>query len=236
MHIDHKPGGMPGDTRRRVRLLAALGLCGIIMLAGCGEAPKSLVQTVRAGVLGGPPLATSPEDVAKRPLFQLLASNQHGNALLILGNVDGNREIWYGPRGTAAFLEEGRIVKTANLEGDLEGSRIIGTDPFVAGLHRLETPVEFDSVDDWSPGYRYGSVVHNRLVPAGIETVNILGQPRRLRRVDEDRRSDDASWKATSHYWVDTETGFIWKSQQQLGPGLALELLQLKPRLQGGPR
>jgi len=166
----------------------------------------------------------------------LLVSNEHGKALLILGNVDGRREAWYGPRGSAIFLEEGRVVKTANLEGNLDGTRIIGSDPFDTGLHQLTAPVDFDSIDDWSPGYRYGVVVHNRLVPAGVETVEILGQSRQLRRVDEERRSREASWSTTARYWVDPETGFIWKSQQQLGPGLSMELIQLKPRLQGGPR
>jgi hypothetical protein len=228
---------MPGDIRRRVRMLAATALLiTVTMLTACGEGSKSLVQTIRAGVLGGPAVAVSPDDVARRPLFQLLVSNEHGKALLILGNVDGHREAWYGPRGSAVFLEEGRVVKTANLEENLEGTRVIGTNPFVSGLHRLAAPVEFDSVDDWSPGYRYGVVVHNRLVPADVESVEILGQSRQLLRVDEERRSGDASWNVTAHYWVDPETGFIWKSHQQLGPGLGMELVQLKPRLQGGPR
>ena len=226
---------MPPSRCGLARWIAAVILFALMsMLAGCGELSKSLAQTVRAGVTGGPPVAASPEDVAARPLFQMLASNENGKALLILGNVDGPREIWYGPQRTAVFLEQGRVVKTANLVANIEGTRIVGTDPFLAGLHRLTGPVDFDSIEDWSPGYRCGVAVHHRIVPAGIETVPILGQQRDLLRVDEERNA--ASWTSRSHYWVDPDTGFIWRSQQQLAPGVALELVQLKPRLQGGPR
>jgi hypothetical protein len=227
---------MPGTRGRFARILSVvLATLTVALLAGCGELSKSLAQTVRASVTGGPDVPVSPADVASRPLFQVLAVNEYGKALLILGNVQGHQEIWYGPRGSAVFLDRGRVVKTANLARNLDGSRITGPDPFASGLHRLAGPIEFESIDDWSPGYQYGIPVRSRLTPAGRETVEILGKPRELLRVDEAREAGAGGWHATAHFWVDPETGFIWKSVQQLGPGMELTLTQLKPRLAGGP-
>ncbi|QWT20721.1 YjbF family lipoprotein [Bacillus sp. NP157] len=218
------------------RRFASAALClAIAGLGACSDLSRSLVQTVRGGVLGGDALPVSPAEVASRPLFQALAETQHGKGLLILGNVDGTREAWYGPHETAVFLEHGRIAKTANLDGDLVASRIVGMDPFAAGLNHVTDAVEYDSVDDWSPGYRFGVPVHGRLTRGALETVTILERPKTLLRIDERRDSAAAGWSVENHYWVDPDTGFIWKSQQTLAPGLRVEVTQLKPRLQGGP-
>lgn len=235
MDIDCLPDGT-SDAKyvsgRRIVPAVMLGL--LIMLAGCGELSRSVTQTARGSVTGGPPLPISPTEVASRPLFQLLVRTEHGKALLILGNIEGTREIWYGPRGSAVFLEYGRVVKTANLETNLEQTRVTDGNPFAKGLNHVDGTLAFDSVDDWSPGYRYGNAVHSTLIRGDVETIEILGKPHSLLRVDE-KRGVAAGWSATNHYWVDPDTGFIWKSEQTVAPGLTLTLVQLKPRLQGGP-
>lgn len=230
------PGSEPGSKRTVWHFVTRLCACASLLLLGaCSDLSRSLVQTVRGGVLGGPPVPASPAEVAARPLFQILATTRHGEALLILGNVDGIREAWYGPAQTAVFLERGRIVQTANLEANLVASRIIGADPFTKGLQNIADSVDYDSVDDWSPGFRYGVPVHGRLTRAGIETVTILERPRQLLRIDETRQSDVAQWVVHNHYWVDPATGFIWKSDRMIVPGVRIQMIQLKPRLQGGP-
>jgi len=234
--IDRRSHGMwsTSSVLRRA-LAAAASLCALGLLASCGEAARSVGQTVGGAIGRSPALPISPAEVAARPLFQMVGQTQHGQALLILGNVDGIQEVWYGPRGTALFLERGRIVKTANLEQNLDASRISGVNPFESGLHRIHGTVDYESTDDWSPGYRYGVPVSGHLVPSGVETIEILGKPRQALRVDDIRTSKAANWSATSHFWVDPATGFVLKSEQWLAPGLRVDTLQLKPRLQGGP-
>ena len=151
-----------------------------------------------------------------------------GEAILILGSVEGDLEGWYGRQGTAVFLRDGVVVRTVGLPQNLDATRWPASDPFAAGLQTLHAPMEDSRVLDWSPGYRYGVGVRGQLIPAGTERVDILGTVHALRRVDE--RVDDraAGFKGTNHYWVDPADGFIWKSHQLIAPGLALDLTVLR--------
>ncbi|HTA65901.1 MAG TPA: YjbF family lipoprotein, partial [Xanthomonadaceae bacterium] len=107
--------------------------------------------------------------------------------------------------------------------------------PFVPGLQGLGSGFEGIRIVDWSPGYRYGVAEHVRLVPAGMEDVNILGTIHHLRRVDEHVDSPEAGFTAENHYWIDPADGFIWKSHQVVAPGMPLDLVQLRPYRDGTP-
>jgi hypothetical protein len=71
--------------------------------------------------------------------------------------------------------------------------------------------------------------VHVHLVPAGTTRIAILGQARTVLRVDEQLDAPVADYRATNHYWVDPDDGFVWKSEQQIAPGLTITLVQLRP-------
>lgn len=168
-------------------------------------------------------------EVAARPYYQLAASTRDGQAVLILGNVDGAREDWYGNHHVLLFLEHGQLVGTAGLPQNLDGLRQSADNPFTRGLQHLSAPVEYTYTVDWSPGYRYGVAVHSRLIPAGSTQLDILGQAHEVLRIDEELDAPAAGWRATNHYWVDPADGFVWKSVQQVAPGLPITLMELRP-------
>jgi hypothetical protein len=167
--------------------------------------------------------------VAALPYYQLAASTRDGQAVLILGNVDGTREDWYGNNHVVVFLEHGQLTGTAGLPQNLDGLHQPDDTPFTRGLQHLSAPVEYTYTVDWSPGYRYGVPVHARLNPAGTTQLDILGQTHDVLRIDEELDAPAAGWHATNHYWVDPADGFVWKSVQQIAPGLPITLVQLRP-------
>lgn len=196
---------------------------------GCTDLSRASVDAVKLAVNGHTLVEPSTAEVAAKPYYQLEATSPQGSAVLILGNLDGHREAWYGTHQTVVFIERGRVVQTVGLSLNLDGLQLPANDPFVRGLQTLTGPIEYSRSEDWSPGYRYGVHVDARLTPAGSEQITILGTTHQLLRVDEQLSAPAAHYRATNHYWVDPQDGFVWKSEQQVAPGLTLKLLQLRP-------
>lgn len=213
---------------------ATLPLVGLLaaaaLLAGCTSVSRSTVDTMRLYWHGTPRLTPTAEQVNAKPYFQMHVTSKGADAILILGNVDGVREYWYGPAGTALVLENGRVVQTIGLAENLDGSRIQGaTNPLAHGLQAMSAATTYDRVDDWSPGYRYGVPVHASLKTTGEASIDILGTSHAVMLVTEEVSSPVGDYHATNRYWVDPTDGFVWKSQQQVMPGVTMTLTQLRP-------
>ena len=213
-------------TWRRLLLAWPLLLLG---LHGCSELSRSSVSTMKLAMQGRPQVHPVAAEVAAKPYYQLLASSPEGSAVLILGNLDGRRQAWYGNHGVVVFIEHGRVVQTTGLDQNLDGLQLPADDPFARGLQTLTAPVTYRVGKDWSPGYRYGVPVEATLIPAGHEQISILDTTHDVVRVDERLSAPAMHYRATNHYWVDPRDGFIWKSEQQVAPGLTLQLVQLRP-------
>lgn len=217
-----------GKTLRR-GLVGLTSLLAIVMLAGCTAVSSSSVDAVKLVIRQHRDHGPTAAEVAARPYYQMEATTSEGRAVLILGNVDGLREDWYGSHGVVVFLKHGQVVQTAGLSQNLAGLRQSPNNPFAHGLQHLNGPLEYVRHEDWSPGYRYDVPVQVRLIPAGTEQLTILGQTHTVLRVDEQLSAPAAGFRATNHYWVDPADGFVWKSVQQVAPGLAITLVQLRP-------
>lgn len=216
-------------VRRWVERLALVATTSL-MLAGCTSVSRSTVDTMRLVWQGTPKLSPTAEQVHAKPYFQMRAITAHGDAILILGNIVGARQYWYGTSGVALVLEDGRIVQTIGLAENLDGSRVDGAnDPFAHGLHTLSAATSYDRVDDWSPGYRYGIPVHATLKPADTTSIDILGTAHRVQLVTEEVSAKIAGYRVSNRYWVDPADGFVWMSEQEVTPGMTIKLVQLRP-------
>lgn len=201
----------------------------LLGLHGCSDLSRSSISTIRLAMHGKPEINPSAAEVAAKPYYQMLATSPEGSAVLILGNLDGRRQAWYGNHGVVVFIEHGRVVQTTGLIQNLDGLQLPADDPFAGGLQKLTAPVTYLAGMDWSPGYRYGVPVETTLTPAGHEQIRILDTTHDVLRVDEQLDAPAMHYRATNHYWVDPRDGFVWKSEQQVAPGLTLQLVQLRP-------
>lgn len=226
-------------TRTRLsaypRLLRAWPLLLLLGVHGCTELSRSAVDSARLSMHRQAHVDPTAAEVAAKPFYQMQASGPQGSAVLILGNVDGQRQAWYGAHQTVLFLDHGRVVETTGLGEDLDGVQLPADDPFTRGLQHLTAPRVYHYRVDWSPGYRYGVPIEARLIPAGKTQITILGTRHEVLRVDEQVSAPSAHFSATNHYWVDPQDGFVWKSEQQVTPSIRLALLSLRPYRQPQP-
>jgi hypothetical protein len=217
---------------RLIRPLCPLALAGV---TGCTTLSSTSVETAKLVVNSYFPKAPTLEQVTANPYAQLEIQTAQGQAVLVLGNVDGTREAWYGNPHVVVFLDHGRVVQTVGLDHGLDGLHASANDPFIRGLQTLTAPMDYVRTEDWSPGYRYGVIVDARLVPAGRTEITILGTPHTVLRVDEQLSAPAAGYHATNHYWVDPRNGYVWKSEQHVTPQLTLTLTALRPYLGSQP-
>jgi hypothetical protein len=225
------------DARQRalgaLRLFALGGLAAALMaLCACSSVSSGSVEAIRLAVHGETVHPTA-ESVAASPYFQLQANGPDGEAILILGKAEDGRLGWYGAGDDVLFTRDGVLVKTIGLPRNLDGTAFSGVNPFAVGLQHLSAPQSYTRSMDWSPGYRYGVAMQATLTPGALETIDILGTKRALRRYDEHLTGPAGSF--TNRYWVDPADGFIWKSRQYVAPGFPLELIALRPYTGAAP-
>lgn len=193
------------------------------------------VDTLRAAVTDPPSFTVTREEVMARPYYQLRLDTPWGSALMSLGRVEGSNEYWATSTGQVLVLRHGLVRRTVGFPQSLEAARFVdGADPFVTGLHRLEDGSQVYRELDWMPGYQYGVLVRSRFARGELETVDILGEPHTLLRIEEHLQAVRADFSAIHRYWVDPQHGFIFVSEQQPLPGLTLRITQLRPYRETG--
>lgn len=204
-------------------MLAALT---VLMMAGCGVVGRTSIKTVQLAIQGKPDVEPTAAEVAATRYPQIKVTGPTGGAVLVLGNVDGERRAWYSADRSIVYLTDGLVVGTYSGLPELQGMNIEGASPFRA-LHQVPNGTTVQRRYDVMPGYRFGMEVTGTLNTLGRENVEILGKSRELLHVREQLRG--SGWSRNNDYWVDPTNGFIWKSVQAIAPDTSLEIIQLKP-------
>lgn len=208
-------------------LQLAITVCAAsLLLSGCGAVAQASLKSVGIVMRGKPDIAVDVETIAASHFAQIKVTGTEGGAILVLGNIDGQRQAWYSSDKNIVFLQQGLVVASHGGPVELRGMSIMGDNPF-NDLRDVTSGTTVQRRYDVMPGYRYGMIVTGTLQPLGHETLSILGKARTLLRIQESLQGDD--WNATNQYWVDPSTGFIWKSVQAIAPEASLEIIQLKP-------
>lgn len=208
---------------------------GVFALAGCSESLlRSDFQGMRLAMAHKPQAHPTAESVARLPYPQLLLEYAGNSAVLVLGNDDDGRQSWYSHDRKIVYLQrDGLLIGSRGLvQGDAD-IHIDGDEP-LAKSTQSHTPVTITHRYDWMPGYRYGVTLTGAVQPIGEESVDILGTSHALLHLREHLQG--AGVDANNDYWIDPQTGFIWKSRQLLMPGVMLTITQLKPYLPAGAR
>lgn len=198
-------------------------------VGGCSTLSSTSIHMLELA-MHGPSDAAAPTaaKAAAVPYAQLGITTKTSSAVLILGYVDHGRMTWYSAGKEIVFTRHGVVVKTWHLHPDILATRLPADSPFVTGLEHLTAPVTTTRTLDL-PDYRYGVLATSELVPAGLHDVSILDTVHRLLRIDEHLRAPSIDFVADNAYWVDPDTGFVWKSRQTLPGGKTLTLTTLKP-------
>lgn len=193
-------------------------------IAGCTTVSRSTAQAFQ--LLRGQK-SPSQEDVAKSRFAQALLNAPDIKGLIVLGYVEGERQVWYAGRHAVVYVSPEGLITGMSGMGKLYTTSLTGPSPF--GRPGTWNDSKVTRRFDLIPSYGMGIAIESTIRLKGKEAVEILGSERVLDRYEE--QIVGGGFSDVNVYWIDSETGFIWKSRQHLAPGYAVELTQLKPLL-----
>jgi hypothetical protein len=202
-----------------------------LLLCGCNPLMKATLTNFEAAFSGPDELDVTATQVAAIQFPQLKLTTPSGEGVLALVRERGDLQYWVASGKQVLLLRDGLAVRSVGLGlgGDLDGTRFDAVSPFRQGLHRLPDGYSSQRRIDLYQGYETGVVLNSRLTRQPMETLRILDKEYAVLRVDEDVDAPAIGLRATNHYWVDPENGFILQSEQQLTKQLRVKIVQLTP-------
>ena len=219
--------------RARV-LVLALGLSA--SLGACSSGGPTLFQhlggvmkTAITGAPKAPPAApVTRAQLARIPYATIALSKNGGPKAFLVPLVDNGGYLNYrDTSGAAVIMLGGAVSGTQSLGYDLRSVRFDRRDPIAHPTPLADWP------DHVHRQYRYAlrdlgdySITLDCVfMPVARETIEIVELRYNVMRVSED--CTDARRQVTNTYWVDPDTGFVWKSRQWLGPEIGQVTLEI---------
>jgi hypothetical protein len=208
---------------RRAGAFAALGFT--LILSGCGSNTewRDYFQMVRAGFK---PQKITLSQAAEIPYASLgYKLDGGGQGMLVLATDTNGDQLWTAASHVVLVTRGGRIVRTVGLPHDRAALAPQGAQAMPPLADALKAPYrsarQMDMPDIGAYSYTVSCVTAQR----GRELITILGTAMATARVDETCRGSNPGWSFTDSYWLDPDSGFVWRSVQNLHPkGQKLEI------------
>jgi len=141
-------------------------------------------------------------------------------ALLILGRYDGDELNWISAEREVIVTRRGRVVKTYGLPQDLKVTIFLTKDPVGRPSRSIAALPECLRTLDFEPEHRDGILARSRFEKLGEDEIEILGERRATELWEERGSAAELEWDFVNRYWVEPESGYVWKSRQAAAPGL----------------
>lgn len=171
------------------------------------------------------------EQAAAIPYASLGYSLDGGNQdILVLATDSGGDLLWTSAAHVVIVTRDGRIVRTVGLGRDLSNVTSRDQNGLPAPAAAVRTPFFSTRLEDFADQNLYGVRVSCQAKLAGRQNIRILGQIIVTSRVDETCSSRNPDWSFTNSFWVDQDSGFVWRSRQHVHPkGGPVEIEILRP-------
>jgi len=203
---------------RRIFLVgAASAIC-----SACDHSYVGDMQSfVRANMEKGKDLSLTLADIEKIPYASIAVRLGEGSqALLILSDNIGEDRHWMSADREVLVTRHGRLVQTQGLPQDMTATVFFSPDPVGGPSPGFAAHQECVRALDFEPYNVAGVVVHSHFEKGGREEIDILGNRIATEIWWERGGSKEFDWKFVNQYWIDPETGFVWKSLQASAPAL----------------
>ena len=220
----------------RRQLLGGLLVSGV---AGCASDQSSIFNlfsktiTAKGSSAGGYPLSAAQiHDIPYATLGVRIASNPR--AVIVLATVEGRMLQWVSADRVTFVTQDGRLLRTHGLPRDLVATRWLPTpdeDPLRAFAQTGVLPsrgvyreIDLGHADE------HGIAVESHFEAGKDETIVIQGREHATRRIDEIAIMRAWRWETRNSFWVDPQSGQVWRSVQQYCPEMPpIEFEVLKP-------
>jgi hypothetical protein len=213
----------------RKALRTAPVLAAVILLGGCsviGGGDVSSLYVIAKNLWGGGQKVTLAEAAAVPYASMGISLGDTSEVMIILAGDAGGQRLWTSATKIAITTKDGRIVRTAGFEHNLGGYEPRGDSVDEDGRRTVRWQADFPDLN------LYSVSITCQDHPAGDETIIILGKDIHARRIDESCASagSQLDWSFKNTYWVDPESGLVWRSIQHVHPQLdAIETEILRP-------
>ena len=196
-----------------------------LLTAGCSSAGSGntnysqFYQIVKQGLAASfGKIRVTRDQAAAIPYASLGYTLDGGNQAMLVLATDTNGELlWTAPTRVVVVTRDGRIIRTLGLPHDLSGLTSAGGPPPPPG-QAVRAPFSSTRQEDFPELGFYGIAVSCRARLVGRQKIAILGQDIDTNRVDESCRSEKPDWSFVDSFWVDPDSGIVWRSSQHINP------------------
>tara|TARA_B100000965_G_C19488012_1_gene711678 strand:+ start:404 stop:1066 length:663 start_codon:yes stop_codon:yes gene_type:complete len=205
----------------------------ISVLYSCSTVPMNTqtYKLVYAGIFGYEDVDLDSSYIEQLPYSSMKVKIGKGpGGLAILESMNEDKETWVTSDEIFLIIKGGRIIGSYGLvETNLVDYR--SKDP--------NFKVFIDSKQKEFTSYRVLSYdnpealnVRLKVITTykGVEQITILNYARELVLIEETIENDYLNWKTTNKFWVDKDSGFVWKSIQTYAPNLPNFKLEVTKR------
>lgn len=218
------PGRGRGEwARRAARLALALVLSAAV--GACSSGGPGTAQRLGEAVLGAiapaereaPPERTRAE-LNEIPYATIRVSFGGAAAYLVPIANNGGYLDYRDAAGRSIRMHDGAVVATEGVGVDLEAVRFAEDDPVAnqTPLARWPDRLFREYQYQWRHGPQYGITLACEYQRLARETIEIVELTFDVVRVVETCTNQER--QVVNTYWVEADTGFIWRSEQWLGP------------------
>lgn len=210
----------------------------LLLLSGCSEIGdtdyalyyQAMKQSIAVS-FGGTSRVTKDQAAAIPYATIGYRVNDGSEQLLVLATDSGGEQLWTSGAHVVIVTRGGRIVRTVGLAQDVSGvTPQKGQQQLLDLADATQQRLTSIRLEDFPNIPVYGAVVKCTAIPRGPETIVILGRGITTKKVDEDCRNQALNWSFTDSYWINPESGFVWRSIQHLAPkDEKIELEALRP-------
>ena len=207
-----------------------------LALAGCNSTGQSdfaqFYQAVRQGVSASFGNARVTKDQAAAIPYASLGYrvNDGAEQLLVLATDANAEQLWTSNAHIVIVTRGGRIARTVGLTPDVSAVTPRGGLQIPAVAAALNEPTSYTRQEDFPDIPAYGAAISCSSVSKGRQTIVILGRGISTARIDETCRSAELKWSFTDSYWLDPDSGLVWRSIQHIHPkGEKIEVEIFRP-------
>jgi hypothetical protein len=209
------------DPTRRIALLAL----AVAPLAACSSSDSTeygaLGNAIKVELGLMPPPSITLQEAAGIPYSTLgFRIGNGGQTMLVLASANGDSLIWTASNRVSFLTKGGRIKRSAGFKWNLSDEQFLEPDPVAVGLQKSIPAQPIQRVADFHDISRFGVPIAGTFKGFATDEVTILGQPLKTIAVTEICKCDSIDWNFENTFWADPDTGFIWKSIQNIHPNL----------------
>jgi len=214
--------------------MRALAITSAMALTGCNSARESaygqygqfIIAAFKQSFGNG---AVTRQQAAAVPYASMGYRLNSGRELLVVLATDTAGDLlWTSGQHIALMTRDGRIRRTVGLPNDV--GAVTSPGDLASPSQALRAPFYSLRQTDFPDLGLFGVNIRCHAVARGRTSVSILSAATATVRVTETCRAEDLDWNFTDNFWVDPQSGMIWKAVQHIHPkGDILETELFRP-------